>query len=330
MKGLVIKNTGSWYDVRTDDGQLFACKVKGNFRLRGIRSTNPVAVGDWVEITPLVNGQQSTVNGQQSMVNGQCSMVNGLICEIHDRRNYIIRRASNLSKQSHIIAANVDLACLIVTIAHPETSTTFIDRFLASAEAYRVPVAIIFNKIDLYDEDERRYLDAVMNLYRYLDYPCFAVSAETGEGIEEMFSFLQGKTSLFSGNSGVGKSTLLNRLVPEARAKTAALSEAHDQGLHTTTFSEMFEIRGAGRGSYIIDTPGIRGFGTFDFERAEVSHYFREIFRFGQDCRFGNCTQTHEPGCAVLKALENHEIAESRYQSYLSILEDKDEDRYRH
>ena len=331
MRGLVIKNTGSWYDVRTDDGQLFACKVKGNFRLRGIRSTNPVAVGDWVEITPLVNGQQSTVNGQQSMVNGQCSMVNGLICEIHDRRNYIIRRASNLSKQSHIIAANVDLACLIVTIAHPETSTTFIDRFLASAEAYRVPVAIIFNKIDLYDEDERRYLDAVMNLYRYLDYPCFAVSAETGEGIEEMFSFLQGKTSLFSGNSGVGKSTLLNRLVPEARAKTAALSEAHDQGLHTTTFSEMFELgRPTPNPSYIIDTPGIRGFGTFDFERAEVSHYFREIFRFGQDCRFGNCTHTHEPGCAVLKALENHEIAESRYQSYLSILEDKDEDRYRH
>ena len=314
MRGLVIKNTGSWYDVRTDDGQLFACKVKGNFRLRGIRSTNPVAVGDWVEITPPSTGGEGG---------------GSFITEIHDRRNYIIRRASNLSKQSHIIAANVDLACLIVTIAHPETSTTFIDRFLASAEAYSVPVAVIFNKIDLYDEDERRYLDAVMNLYRYLDYPCFAVSAETGEGIEEMFSFLQGKTSLFSGNSGVGKSTLLNRLVPEARAKTAALSEAHDQGLHTTTFSEMFEIRGAGRGSYIIDTPGIRGFGTFDFDRAEVSHYFREIFRFGQDCRFGNCTHTHEPGCAVLKALENHEIAESRYQSYLSILEDKDEDRYR-
>lgn len=316
MRGLVIKNTGSWYDVRTDDGQLFACKVKGNFRLRGIRSTNPVAVGDWVEITPPSTGGEGG---------------GSFITEIHDRRNYIIRRASNLSKQSHIIAANVDLACLIVTIAHPETSTTFIDRFLASAEAYRVPVAIIFNKIDLYDEDERRYLDAVMNLYRYLDYPCFAVSAETGEGIEEMFSFLQGKTSLFSGNSGVGKSTLLNRLVPEARAKTAALSEAHDQGLHTTTFSEMFELgRPTPNPSYIIDTPGIRGFGTFDFERAEVSHYFREIFRFGQDCRFGNCTHTHEPGCAVLKALENHEIAESRYQSYLSILEDKDEDRYRH
>ncbi len=302
MKGLIVRNTGSWYDVRTDDGQLFACKVKGNFRLRGIRSTNPVAVGDWVEID------------------------GGFIIEILDRRNYIIRRASNLSKQSHIIAANVDAACLIVTIAHPETSTTFIDRFLASAEAYRVPVYIIFNKVDLYDEDERRYLDAVMTLYRYLDYPCFAVSAETGEGVDELAESLRDKISLFSGNSGVGKSTLLNRLVPEANAKTAVLSEAHDQGLHTTTFSEMYDLPGGGA---VIDTPGIRGFGTFDFGREEVSHYFREIFSIGQDCRFGNCTHTHEPGCAVLKALDNHEIAESRYRSYLSMLEDEGEGKYR-
>ena len=302
MKGLIVRNTGSWYDVRTDDGQLFACKVKGNFRLRGIRSTNPVAVGDWVEID------------------------GGFITEILDRRNYIIRRASNLSKQSHIIAANVDAACLIVTIAHPETSTTFIDRFLASAEAYRVPVYIIFNKVDLYDENERRYLDAVMMLYRYLDYPCFAVSAETGEGVDELAESLRDKISLFSGNSGVGKSTLLNRLVPEANAKTAVLSEAHDQGLHTTTFSEMYDLPGGGA---VIDTPGIRGFGTFDFGREEVSHYFREIFSIGQDCRFGNCTHTHEPGCAVLKALDNHEIAESRYRSYLSMLEDEGEGKYR-
>ena len=302
MKGLIVRNTGSWYDVRSDDGQLFACKVKGNFRLRGIRSTNPVAVGDWVEID------------------------GGFITEILDRRNYIIRRASNLSKQSHIIAANVDAACLIVTIAHPETSTTFIDRFLASAEAYRVPVYIIFNKVDLYDEDECRYLDAVMSLYRCLDYPCFAVSAETGEGVDALAEALRDKIALFSGNSGVGKSTLLNRLVPEANAKTAVLSEAHDQGLHTTTFSEMYDLPGGGA---VIDTPGIRGFGTFDFGREEVSHYFREIFSIGQDCRFGNCTHTHEPGCAVLKALDNHEIAESRYRSYLSMLEDEGEGKYR-
>ena len=309
MRGLVVRNTGSWYDVRTDDGQLFACKVKGNFRLRGIRSTNPVAVGDWVEISPPAGGTEG-----------------GLITEIHDRRNYIIRRASNLSKQSHIIAANVDLAGLVVTIAHPETSTTFIDRFLASAEAYRVPVLLLFNKVDLYDEDQRRYLEAVMTLYRYIGYECHAVSAVTGEGVEEVRHFLQDKTTLFSGNSGVGKSTLLNRLVPNACAKTAELSAAHDAGLHTTTFSEMFELPGGGT---IIDTPGIRGFGTFDFEPEEVSHYFREIFQVGRDCRFGNCTHTHEPGCAVLKALDNHEIAESRYTSYLSMLEDKDEDRYR-
>ncbi len=341
LTGLVVRNTGSWYDVRTDDGQLFACKVKGNFRLRGIRSTNPVAVGDRVEIRP---SEGDTA----------------FITEIHDRSNYIIRRASNLSKQSHIIAANVDLACLVVTIAHPETSTTFIDRFVASAEAYRVPVALVFNKIDLYDEDERRYLDAVMSLYRYLGYPCLAVSAETGAGVDELLALLRGKTSLFSGNSGVGKSTLLNRLVPEARAKTGDLSEAHDQGQHTTTFSEMFDLPSdpshstssspsstpldsssssstpsdassstSSSSGAIIDTPGIRGFGTFDFEREEVSHYFREIFEIGKDCRFGNCTHTHEPGCAVLQALENHEIAESRYRSYLSMLDDEEEGKYR-
>lgn len=316
MKGLIIRSTGSWYDVRTDSGQLFACKVKGNFRLRGIRSTNPVAVGDKVEILPTAVSADGCAAG----------LPTAFITEIHDRTNYIIRRASNLSKQSHIIAANIDLACLVVTIAHPETSTTFIDRFLASAEAYRVPVSLIFNKVDLYDNDERRYMDAVVALYRLLNYPCFIVSAETGEGVELLVETLRDKMSLFSGNSGVGKSTLLNRLVPDAVAKTAALSEAHDQGQHTTTFSEMFDLPGGGA---IIDTPGIRGFGTFDFEREEVSHYFREIFTIGHDCRFGNCTHTHEPGCAVLKALDNHEIAESRYRSYLSMLEDEDEAKYR-
>lgn len=317
MKGLIVRNTGSWYDVRLDDGQLLPCKVKGNFRLRGIRSTSPVAVGDWVEVK------------------------GGLITDIYDRRNYIIRRASNLSKQSHIIAANVDLAGLVVTVAHPETSTTFIDRFLASAEAFRVPVALIFNKVDLYDADEQRYLNGLMALYRHLDYACFAVSAVTGQGLDTLCTFLQGKTTLFSGNSGVGKSTLLNRLVPEARAKTAELSAAHDTGQHTTTFSEMYDLPPltpqlstpdselSPSNSYIIDTPGIRGFGTFDFEPEEMSHYFREIFQYGRDCRFGNCTHTHEPGCAVLTAIDNQLIAQSRYASYLSMLQDKKEGKYR-
>lgn len=306
MTGLVIRNTGSWYDVRTDDGQVYACKVKGNFRLRGIRSTNPVAVGDYVEF----NGIRGAF----------------MITEIHDRRNYIIRRASNLSKQSSIIAANVDLACLVCTVAHPETSTTFIDRFLASAEAYRVPVCLIVNKTDLYDADELRYMDLLLALYRSLGYKCHSISATTGAGMDELRLALRNKVSLLSGNSGVGKSTLLNVLVPEAQARVSELSEAHDQGLHTTTFSALYDLP---EGGAVIDTPGIRGFGTFEFEREEVSHYFREIFQTGHDCRFGNCTHTHEPGCAVREALDNHLIAESRYQSYLSMLDDKDESKYR-
>ena len=316
MKGLVVKNTGSWYVVRTDDGQLFDCKVKGNFRLKGIRSTNPVAVGDRVCITPGADGKTA------------------LIDSLEDRKNYIIRKASNLSKQSHIIAANVDQAALIVTISHPETSTTFIDRFLASAEAYRVPVVLIFNKTDIYSEDELHYLQAVITLYESLGYPCLRCSASTGEGFEAICQEFAGKTTLLSGNSGVGKSTILNRLIPEANVKTAEISSAHDTGMHTTTFSEMYTLPTLNSqlstlNSFIIDTPGIKGFGTFDMERTEVSHYFREIFQTGQECRFGDCTHTNEPGCAVLQAVEEHRIAQSRYTSYLSMLEDKDAEKYR-
>ena len=306
MHGLVIKNTGSWYTVLTDDGQLIDCKIKGNFRLKGIRSTNPVAVGDRVQIVPNNEGT-------------------AFITEIEDRRNYIIRKSINLSKQSHIIAANVDQAILVVTVANPQTSTTFIDRFLASAEAYRVPVILVFNKIDLLDDDMRRYQEAMVNLYQTIGYECHQISAENGDGVDNLRPLLKDKITLLSGNSGVGKSTLINRLVPDANLRTSEISDAHNTGQHTTTFSEMIRLDEG----WLIDTPGIKGFGTFDMEPEELTSYFKEIFHFSQDCRFSNCTHTHEPGCAVLKALEDHYIAESRYQSYLSMLEDKDEGKYR-
>ena len=306
MKGLVVKNTGSWYTVRLDDGRLLDCKVKGNFRLRGIRSTNPVAVGDRVMVVP---NQEGTA----------------FITEIEDRRNYIIRKSINLSKQSHIIAANVDQALLVVTVTSPQTSTTFIDRFLASAEAYRVPVVLVFNKTDLLDADALHYQQMLITLYETVGYECRPISAETGDGVEDLRPLLEGKITLLSGNSGVGKSTLINRLVPGANLRTAEISDAHQMGQHTTTFSEMIPINGG----WVINTPGIKGFGTFDMEPEELTGYFREIFRFSKDCRFSNCTHTHEPGCAVLQALENHYIAQSRYQSYLSMLNDKEESKYR-
>ena len=318
MKGLVIKNTGSWYTVKTDDGTVVDCKIKGNFRLKGIRSTNPVAVGDRVDI--IVN-QEGTA----------------FIAEIEDRRNYIIRKSINLSKQSHILAANVDQAILVVTVSKPETSTTFIDRFLASAEAYRVPVILVFNKTDLLSDEERHYQQMVIDLYETIGYECFAISAVQeakgepgGERIdspEVLLPRLQGKITLLSGNSGVGKSTIINSLIPGVNLRTADISDAHQTGMHTTTFSEMIPLPGSE--GYLIDTPGIKGFGTFDMEREELTSYFKEIFHFSKDCRFNNCTHTHEPGCAVLKALEDHYIAQSRYNSYLSMLEDKDESKYR-
>ncbi len=306
-KGLVIKSTGSWYTVRTDSGQDIECKIKGNFRLKDIRSTNPIAIGDRVQIS---------VNTEGS----------GFITEIENRKNYIIRRASNLSKQSHIIAANLDLCLLIVTVNYPETSTIFIDRFLASAEAYRVPTHLVFNKTDRYSEEESRYLDKLIELYTYIGYPCHRTSAINNEGIDEIKNLLPDKITLFSGHSGVGKSTLINAILPEQKLKTQEISEYHNKGMHTTTFSEMYPTQGNG---YIIDTPGIKGFGTIDMKDEEVGHYFKEIFQFSAQCKYNNCTHRHEPGCAVREAVKNHFISESRYTSYLNILEDKDEGKYR-
>lgn len=307
MHGLVVKNTGSWYTVKTDSGQLIDCKLKGNFRLKGIRSTSPVAVGDFVQIVTNAEGT-------------------AMITAIDDRKNYIIRKSPNLSKQSQIIAANLDQAFLLVTIKYPETSTIFIDRFLAGAEAYRIPVVLVFNKTDLLNEEEHHYQQMMMNLYETIGYHCVEISAETGQGMEVINALLAQKVTLLSGNSGVGKSTLINVLIPHAEQRTAEISDAHGTGIHTTTFSEMIALP---HGGYVIDTPGIKGFGTFDIEPEELTSYFKEIFAFSKDCKFNNCTHTHEPGCAVRTAVENHYISESRYQSYLSMLDDKEENKYR-
>lgn len=307
MKGLVVKNTGSWYVVKMNDDTLVNCKIKGTFRLKGIRTTNPVAVGDVVDVA----------------IKDGASYIVG----IEPRRNYIIRRASNLSKESQILAANIDQALLIVTLKEPITNTTFIDRFLATAEAYNVPATIVINKVDLLcDEYEQEYLDGVRNLYETVGYKVIKMNALVGEGLEELREILQGKTTLLSGNSGVGKSSIINLLLPGLNLKTGNVSETHHTGMHTTTFSEMFELP---EGGCVIDTPGVKGFGTIDFDKSEVAHYFKEIFKMSADCRYNNCTHTHEPGCAVLDAIENHYISRSRYQSYLSILEDSADDKYR-
>lgn len=305
MQGLIVKSSGSAYGVLLDNGTAVEAHVKGNFRIKGIRSTNPVAVGDHVTVEQLPDGTN-------------------WITDICDRRNYIIRRATNLSKQSHILAANVDQVALLVTVNHPKTSTTFIDRFLATCEAYRVPAALVFNKIDLYDETDLAELEYLRLLYTEIGYPVYSISATHLN--HELDSLLSGKTTLLSGNSGVGKSTLLNALFGEEKTRTGIISDAHDRGMHTTTFSEMYFLT---PDTALIDTPGIKGFGTFDMQREEVSHYFKEIFLTSKDCRFGNCTHTGEPDCAVRAAVENARIAPSRYESFLSLLGDCDESKYR-
>lgn len=307
MQGTVIRSSGSVYGVRAVDGTLVDCRVKGNFRLKGIRSTNPVAVGDHVRFDVREDGT-------------------AYIVEILERKNYIVRKASNLSKQSHILAANLDLCFLIVTINHPATATTFIDRFLAAAEAYRVPVVLVFNKVDLYNGCECEELEYLTALYSSIGYECLHTSATEHNGINELKEMMRGKVSLLAGNSGVGKSSIVNAIAPEIAARVGEISKTHDTGMHTTTYTEMFEFM---PGSFIVDTPGVKGFGTYDMEVEEISHYFVEFFRLSKDCRYGNCTHTHEPGCAVLEALESGRLAPSRYQSYLSMLEDKDEGKYR-
>jgi len=307
MNGLVIKNSGNNYLVKAGDGQLVDCVIKGNFRIKNIRTTNPIAIGDKVLFEENSDGS-------------------GLIYEICERSNYIIRRSSNLSKQAHIIGANLDLAALIVTVNYPETYTIFIDRFLATAEAYRIPACLIFNKTDRYDEGELEYMNALAYLYSTMNYPTFKVSALQKDSLTELLDFIKGKISLFSGNSGVGKSTLIKAILPNSDVKIGGISSAHNKGMHTTTMSEMYEME---NGGYIVDTPGVKGFGIVDMEKDEIGHYFKEIFAVSKKCKFANCLHVHEPDCAVLKAVENHEIAQSRYQSYLNILEDCGSGKYR-
>ena len=306
MQGIVIKNTGNIYTVKTDEG-IVECRVKGNFRLKDIKSTNPVAVGDNVSI---------------SLREDNTAYINDIL----PRRNYIVRKASNLSKQSHILAANVDTCLLVVTVNYPATSTTFIDRFLASAEAYRVPVVLLFNKTDLYNDEEHATLDTLIALYKKIGYRCIRTSTTTGEGIDEVKEVVQGGVSLLAGNSGVGKSSLVNAISPEKAARIGEISKIHNKGMHTTTYSEMFELM---PGSYLVDTPGVKGFGTYNMEIEEIADYFLEIFEHSRECRFGNCTHLHEPGCAVLAAVESGEIALSRYASYLSMIEEKKDGKYR-
>lgn len=311
---MVVKTTGGWFSVEDKAGELYECKVKGNFRIKDIKSTNPVAVGDRVKFLIHEDQKNSAVK-------------NGWITSIEDRKNYIVRRSPNLSKQSHIIAANIDLAILVATITMPVTTTTFIDRYLASAEAYRIPVVIVFNKIDLYTDEEKIQLDELISIYSRIGYKCFKVSAEKQTGITKLKDEIKDKINVINGHSGVGKSTLINIIQPGLNLKTKEISEMHQTGKHTTAYSAMYKLS---FGGYIIDTPGIKGFGMLDMEPWEISHYFPEIFNFSKNCQYSNCSHTHEPGCAVKEAVDSGNIAPSRYISYLGLLEGDDKYRKPH
>ncbi len=309
MKGIVYKSTGSWYTVKAGDDRTYECRIKGKFRMKGIRSTNPVAVGDEVNFETETQGELTT----------------GIITGIEDRRNYIIRKSVNLSKQTHIIAANIDQVFLLITLQEPRTYTVFIDRFLATCFAYDIPAVLLFNKTDNYVEevmDEVKYLAAI---YRSIGYVCIGISAKTGRNIEQVIELMKGKTSMFAGHSGVGKSTLINTIAPHLKLRTKVLSEQHLQGQHTTTFAEMFDLDFDAR---IIDTPGIKGFGIVDMEKEEIGDYFPEFFELKGNCKFNNCLHQEEPDCAVKEALARDEVSWSRYKSYLQML-NGEEDAYR-
>jgi len=306
MVGIVYKSTGSWYTVKADNGEFFECRIKGKFRIKGIKSTNPIAVGDQVRFDIETIGDDTI----------------GIINEIEDRKNYIIRKSVNLSKQTHIIAANLDQVFLLVTLNNPPTYPVFIDRFLITAEAYEIPVVVLFNKVDTYAPEELDEIKFLAALYRNIGYTCIGISAATGKNVDKVKEMMIGKTSMFSGHSGVGKSTLVNALEPNLDIKTKQISQQHAQGQHTTTFAEMFDLSFDAR---IIDTPGIKGFGIVDMEKEEIGDYFPEFFELKQDCKFNNCIHVDEPKCAVKDALESGDIAWSRYNSYLQMIKGEDE-----
>ncbi len=309
MKGTVYKSTGSWYTVKTPEGQFIECRIKGKFRIKGIKSTNPIAVGDKVTFELEESGDTSY----------------GVIHTIEDRKNYIIRKSVKLSKQTHIIAANIDLVFLMITLNNPKTYTTFIDRFLATSEAYDIETVLLFNKIDTYNEEELAEIKYLAAMYRKIGYTCIGISAKQGSHVDKVKELMIGKISMFSGHSGVGKSTLINAIEPSFQLKTAAISEQHLQGQHTTTFAEMYDLSFDAR---IIDTPGIKGFGLVDMEKEEIGDYFPEFFKLKQDCKFNNCLHIDEPQCAVKEALENDGVSWSRYKSYLQMVTGE-EDTYR-